>query len=438
MTDSRRKRLPRLGLGRLSGRLLSVVQQALTGPWLSAALVVGWLLAGLGAARAQPLDQRIPGLFGGTLSTTIRPGVSQGQPLQFSQQFNSLSAELSVARSQEPIPSASGAFRFQWDDELDTFVRREQSLGPILAERAWTLGRHTATLGVSYTHIDFSTLNGNSLSGLTFTQPALSKTLINQLPPLDARFKDDVLRTRLNLGLSYDLLFLAAAYGVTDTVDVSLALSINRVHMNASAVTTIENPNGSPGDVVFLTNSMGDLDATSGRLCSPDNLRCATDGFSTTAIGTGDLFLRSKWHFADTDYADLAVAGVLTLPTGNDDNYLGFHDPTFTPWLVASKTFGRVSPHLNLGYSLRSSQDVSQAEWIAGADVRTFNWLTLMSDFLGFHSYQSTHDDVIQSSVGFKLNPFGQFVIGGAFQFPVNRDGLRADVIYTGQVEYTF
>ena len=87
----------------------------------------------------------------------------------------------------------------------------------------------------------------------------------------------------------------------------------------------------------------------------------------------------------------------------------------------------------------RSTDDVSQLEWIAGADVRTFRWLTLTGEFLGFHSYQSdTHDDVVQSAVGFKVNPFGQLVLGGSFQFPVNRDGLRADVIYTGQVEYTF
>ena len=81
-----------------------------------------------------------------------------------------------MARSQEPIPSASGAFRFEWDNELDTFVRSMQSLGPMLAERAQTLGRHTATLSVSYSHIDFTTLNGQSLSNLTFTQPALSQS----------------------------------------------------------------------------------------------------------------------------------------------------------------------------------------------------------------------------------------------------------------------
>jgi hypothetical protein len=48
------------------------------------------------------------------------------------------------------------------------------------------------------------------------------------------------------------------------------------------------------------------------------------------------------------------------------------------------------------------------------------------------------NDDVLQSAVGFKVNPFGNLVIAGTFQFPLNRDGLRADVIYSGQAEYTF
>jgi hypothetical protein len=409
---------------------------------ITAALLAGWLLAGLGAAAAQPLDQRIPDLFGGLLNTTIKNRV-EGQPLQFSEQFRTLSAGLAAARSQAPIPSASGAFRFEWDNELDTFVRSLQSLGPGLAERAQTLGRHTATLGVSYTRVDFDTLEGQPLSALTFSQGALSKTLVDHLGSLDARFKDDLLRTQLNLGFNFDLLFLTAAYGITDAIDVSLALSINRAQMHATARTTIVNPDGSAGDVIFLTNftnGMDKLAAPSGRLCEPGNLHCATDGFSATAVGTGDLFLRSKWHFADTEYADLAVAGVLTVPTGNADNFLGFHDPTFTPWLIASKTFDRVSPHLNLGYAFRSGADVSQAQWIAGADVRTFRWLTLAGDFLGYHDDKrdGVNDDVIQSAVGFKLNPFGQFVLAGTFQFPLNRDGLRADVIYTGQIEYTF
>ena len=397
-------------------------------------------LLGTATAFAVPLNQRIPGLFGGLLNVSINPEVREGEPLHFADQFRSLSADLAAARSQAPIPSASGAFRFAWDNDLDTFVRSTQSLGPSLAERAQTLGRHIATLSVAYTHISFDTFEGRSLNQLSFSQSALSQELKDSLGPTEQKYKDDLLRTQLNLGLSFDILFFTAAYGITDTLDVSMALSVNQAHMQATAVATIQNPDGSPGDSFFPHKTGGVLDGPGGRLCGTGTLQCAMDSFDASAFGTGDLFLRGKWHVADFTYADLAVAGVLTLPTGNADDFLGFHDPTFTPWLIASKSFGRFSPHLNLGYAFRSGQDVSQAQWIAGADVRTTSWLTLAADFLGYHDDKrdGINDDVLQSAVGFKLNPFGQWVIAGNFQFPLNRDGLRANVIYTGQIEYTF
>lgn len=390
------------------------------------------------------MDRRIPGLFGGTLSTAaaITDQRASRARLRFADQFRSLSAALAAARSQAPIPSASGAFRFAWDPELDTFVRLPQSLGAPLAERAETLGRHTGTLSFSYTRIDFDTLEGDSINRLSFSQDAFSAAFLDTLLPSDReKLKDDRLRTRLNLKLSFDLLFFGAAFGLTDSVDVSMALAVNHARMRGRAVTMIQRPDGRPGNGTFLVDPRTrELSAGSGRLCEAGNFRCATDRFEASAFGTGDLFLRTKWHFYDTPFANLAAIGVLTLPTGNAGDFLGFSDPTFTPWLIASKRFGRVSPHLNLGYSFRSGADVSQARWIAGADVRATNWLTLAADFLGFHDDKrdGINDDVIQSAVGFKFNPFGQFVIAGNFQFPVNRDGIRADVIYTTQIEYTY
>ena len=428
-------------------------------------LVSVWSVVCVEPAQAAPLDQLIPNLFGGTLSTSITPQASADvQKVGIASRFRGLSAALAASRSQAPIPSATGAFRFAWDDDLDTYVRSLQSLGPGLAERAQTLGRHVGTVSVSYTHIDFDTLEGDRLDQLSASQPALSAAFLAQLPPGDRlRAQDAVLLTRLNFAFGYDLLFFTGAFGITDSFDVSLSLSVNRAHMRAAAQAMIlcrdprgnlrpceqVHPGSAPSGAFFTVNQKGAIVGGSGSVCGTD-FRCAGDGFDQSAFGTGDLFLRSKWHFYDTTYADLALVGVLTLPTGNADDFLGFHDPTFTPWFVASKTFGPVEPHLNLGYAFRSGQDVSQAQWIAGADVQALHWLsvggkpldwmTLAGDFLGYHDDKrdGINDDVIQAAVGFKINPFGQFVLAGNFQFPVNRDGLRADVIYTGQVEYTF
>jgi hypothetical protein len=399
-------------------------------------------------AGAEPLDQLLPNLFGGQLLTSVNirdPG-NDVQPVQITGRFNQLSSALAVARGQAPIPSASGSFRFRWDPDIDTFVRSEQSLGPVLAERAQTLGRGSGTLSVSYTHADFDTLEGDALDDLGAVQPAFSQEYLASFPPGDvARVQNDMLRTTLDFSLSFDQFFLVGAYGLTDTIDLSMALSIARVHMRANAVSEIVScPPGQPcgddpGGGYFALNQVGLVHAGAGPVCSQPN-HCAQDGFDESAWGTGDLYYRAKWNFADTRYADLAVAGVLTLPTGNADDFLGFHDPTFTPWLIASKSFGRLAPHVNLGYSFRSSEDVSQAQWIAGADFIAFRWLTLASDFLGYHDddRDGINDDVYQSAVGFKVNPWGHLVLAGNFQFPLNNDGLRADVIYTGQVEWTF
>ena len=416
------------------------------------------LLTGLSISAAEghakPLDQLIPGLFGGTLITTIAKSVpdpreAESQRLRFASQFNSLAAELATAHSQAPVPSASGAFRFAWDPELDTFVRSTQSLGDSVAERASTLGRYTGTFNVTYTHIDFNTLEGTSLSNLTFSQSAFSPTFISQLTPLDQqRFGNNLIQSQLNMGLSFDTVFFSGAFGITDSIDVSMALSVSQARMHATVTSQIiQNPSVHfpPG---FFLEENNRLVAKSGMLCGfdpqqpnkPISARCATDSFNQTAFGTGDLFLRSKWHFYDTEYADLAVEGILTIPTGNADDFLGFNDPTFTPLLIASKDFGRVSPHLNIGYEFRSGADVSQAECIAGADVRATRWLTLAADFLGYFDDKrdGINDNVLQSAVGFRVNPFGKFVAGGTFQFPLNRDGLRADVIYSAEIEYTF
>ncbi|HSP98920.1 MAG TPA: hypothetical protein VL049_16990, partial [Candidatus Dormibacteraeota bacterium] len=388
-------------------------------------------------ADATPLEQVIPSLFGGRLITTIdKTGSDVSNTQAFVvQQFTNLSAQLAAARSQVPLPSSSGAFSYAWDSDVDTFVRFEQSLGAGFGERAQTLGKGRFNVGLSYQHVDFSTLAGAPLDNIVSVQPAFSKSYLATKPAGDqAIYKDDIVRTQLDMSFTFDMFYLSAAYGLTDTIDVSIALAINHAHMQGTATAMTLDPTGNGGVSAvpyFSPDQVGRLETGPGPICGQGN-RCATASFNESATGTGDVFLRAKWHVVDTWLADIALAEVLTLPTGNADELLGFHDPTFTPWFIASKSIGRVSPHLNLGYSFRSGQDVSQAQWIVGADVLTTRWLTLSGDFLGYHDDKrdGINDNVIQSAVGFKLNPWGGLVLNASFQFPLNTDGIRADVIY--------
>jgi len=392
-------------------------------------------------ALAKPLDQLIPGLFGGSLNTTILQtgsGTDTQQAIIINK-FHDLSAQLSTARSQIPIPSSSGAFSFAWDPDLDTFVRSEQSLGSLYAERAQTLGRHQINFGLTYQHISFDTLNGDSLDNIHSRQSAFTPAYLASLPEQDQMiYGGNVIDTRLSLNFNYDLFYLTAAYGLTDNIDVSMALTINRAGLSGHAVAMTIDPTGmQPSVGVFTPTQPGVITNGTQGICATA-FRCAQDSINGSAVGTGDIYLRGKWHFADTRYVDFALAGVLTIPTGNADDFLGFHDPTFTPWLILSKNFGPFSPHLNAGYAIRSEEDVSQVQWIAGADYRALRWWTVGSDFLGFDNTQGPNQNVVQWSIASKFNPVGGLVLSLGFQFPVNRQGLRADVIYTGQVEYNF
>jgi len=406
-----------------------------------AVVVATALLGATAPSRATDLVDVIPNLFGGSLGTTIsQNGVSRAtQEPELARRFRDLPAALAAARSQVPVPSATGAFRFAWDGDLDTFVRSEQSLGPNLAERAPTLGKGVLTIGFSYTHSDFDSFEGDDLGSLRFEQPALSASFLASRPEADQiAFGDDILQTQLDLSFRLDLFYVSAAYGVSDDIDVSIALAVNHISMKGRALAQTLDPMGN-GATVFGSDQPGVITTGVGPICGRP-FRCVTDSFDESATGTGDVFLRGKWNFANTRWADFAAVGIFTIPTGNGGDLLGFNDPTFTPWLIASKSFGAISPHVNLGYAFRSGEDVSQLQWIVGADARATSWLTLATDFLGYHddNRDDSNDDVIQSAVGFKLNPFDQFVIGASFQFPLNRDGLRADVVYTGQIEYTF
>lgn len=404
--------------------------------WLALALCVA---LGASGARAASLDDRIPQLFGGVFRTSITPFAFQDvQQPRVADRFRTLSAALAAARAQVPPPSATGAFRFEFDEESEGYVRRPQSLGPSVAERATTLGRGTWALSFSYTRIDFDRLEGDSLRNLRSSQPALSASFLEQLPEEDrVRAADDILATQLDLRFGFDLWFLTAAYGLTDNIDVSLSLSVARARMRANAVARMIDPNGD-GGAFFTVDQKGVVVENLGDC--PGEFLCARDSFDASAFGTGDLYLRGKWHVPQADWADLAVIGVLTLPTGNASDFLGFHSPTFTPWLVASRPFGRFTPHLNLGYAFRSGKDVSQAQWIAGADVLLHPSLTVAVDFLGFHDDRrdGINDDIFQSAFGIKWNPFGQLVASANVQIPLNGAGLRADWIPSFQLEFVY
>ncbi|MFZ1034616.1 MAG: hypothetical protein WAN72_21695, partial [Candidatus Acidiferrales bacterium] len=81
--------------------------------------------------------------------------------------FAPINEAVGVQVSQLPLASPSSGITFIYDPSLKTFApSTDESLGPILGDRATTIGRHKLFLGFSYQYFNFSTIDGKSLGNI--------------------------------------------------------------------------------------------------------------------------------------------------------------------------------------------------------------------------------------------------------------------------------
>ncbi len=62
-----------------------------------------------------------------------------------------------------PLPSLASGFTYEFDPTLGVFTRTTESFGPILAERAETIGAGRTAWGVAYQRFTFDTIEGLDL-----------------------------------------------------------------------------------------------------------------------------------------------------------------------------------------------------------------------------------------------------------------------------------
>jgi hypothetical protein len=127
--------------------------------------VLGLLFFGQ-PSRAVDLSDLISTLYGGdgiTLGAT-------GHQAHFSQEtgsaINELNRQLGTAFGVFPFSSSAGNFGFKFDPDLGTFVNTTETLGPIFAERAPTVGRGKWNLNFYATFFHYDDFNGQSLDNL--------------------------------------------------------------------------------------------------------------------------------------------------------------------------------------------------------------------------------------------------------------------------------
>jgi hypothetical protein len=312
--------------------------------------------------------------------------------------------------------------------ELGLPVTTTESLGTIISERAETLGQGKLNLAATYSRANYTTFNGQPLSDLTVLLdhgPVAGCSSPQQTVPFNCDFEKDKIRLDINTELSQDVVAFYGTYGITSDWDATFVLPVVHTHAVATSDATI----------IFNSTTGMSVHSFVGAPTSPHSVS------GGDATGIGDIVVHSKYNFlrGDPSWPDLAVSGIVKVPSGDKNNLLGTGSTDLVGLAVLSKQMDWVAPHLNLGYQQAfGGLDRSAFLYAVGADFTSADrTLTPVLDFVGrvYSGNQQLHD----MGLGMKWNPFGSSVFSINFLIPVNKDnGLRPNFVASVGYQLTF
>jgi hypothetical protein len=374
----------------------------------------------------------------------------------FQAEFTQFNVALASQLASVPLPSPASGFTYELDPTLGVFKRSTQSFGPILADRAETIGRKKVSFGLNFQSFSFDTLEGIDLDHV----PAVF-THDDAAPGGRA----DVVATDNSIDLRASQLISYLSYGLTDRIDVSVAVPIVNADLSVVSDATLRRI---------------------GTAASPAThfFRDAAGGFSTekvfssshSASGIGDVIGRIKIQPFKTGAAGFAIGVEGRFPTGDEENLLGSGAYGVKPFVIFSLSKKLLSPHLNLGYQWNGDSvlagDVLTGEkkslpdqffYAVGVDIGVSPQLTLALDVIGrrmfdtprietetFHAldgsstFPTTHFlpnsdfNITNGAVGVKINVSGKLLLDLNMMFKMDEAGLRDKLTPLFGFEYSF
>jgi hypothetical protein len=373
----------------------------------------------------------------------------------FQAEFTQFNIALASQLAAVPLPTPASGFTFTFDSSLGVFQRSTQSFGPILTERAETIGKGKFTFGVTYQHFGFDSLEGVSLGSV----PAVFTHDDAQL----GGGRSDVVTTMNAIDASVDQTVAFLSYGLGSRLDLSLAIPLVAVDLAARSDATVRRVGTASSPATHY------YDDGSGGFGNVETYRS-----SGHASGLGDLLVRLKGTPVHSDSVAIALGVDGRIPTGDEENLLGLGAFGVKPFAVVSFSQGRVAPHLNAAYlwngksvlagdiaTGRKEDLPDQVQYAVGVDIGVSKRLTLAFDFLGTYVIDSprlvreifTAADgeafpqigfvtdsytLSNGAAGLKFNPGGRLLIDFNVLFKLDSAGLRDKVTPLVGIEYAF
>lgn len=373
----------------------------------------------------------------------------------FESEFSQFGTALTSQIVSLPLPPPASGFTYQFDPGLGVFSRTTTSFGPILSERAETIGARRVSIGFAYQRLSFDTIEGIDLHNVPAVFTHDDAALLGG--------REDVVTTLNSIEAEVSRSAAFISYGVTNRLDVSIALPVVTADIVVTSDATIQRI-GTTNPETHFFRSMEDTIGTKRRFTAFGH-----------ASGPGDVTVRMKGTLSKREHQGLALGVDLRLPTGDERNLLGTGAPGVNPFLAWSGNFGALSPHLNAGYQWNGdsilggepgsgeARDLPDlALYSAGAVIEVHPRVTAAVDFLGrfiidsprlrredFHALdnRSTFPNIaftsgslneISAAAGLKINVVGRLLVDLNLLVSLNSEGLRDKISPLVGLEYAF
>jgi len=374
----------------------------------------------------------------------------------FQTSFGPFNTALATQLAAVPLPAPASGFTYTYDATLGVFNRTTQSYGPILSDRAEALGKGRASLGFSYQRFSFDQIEGLSLDSIP--------VVFTHDNPVAGTGRDDVVTTSNSIGIEMAQFITSFNYGVTDRLDLAVAIPVVAVDLRVTSIASVQRIGTTNPAVHFFFQPTGDTFGSQ-----------ATFRRDGHASGVGDILLRLKYQALKRGALGVALGVEGRAPTGDEKDLLGSGTPGVKPFLVVSNAGRHFAPHLKLAYQWNGESRLAgdllkdtksdladQALFEGGFDVGIGKKLTLAADVIArrvidgeriaeddFHAldgrsvfpnvrfFRSSYN-IVNGSVGLKVNPGGNLLVDLNLLFKLNDSGLRDRVTPLFGIEYSF
>lgn len=373
----------------------------------------------------------------------------------FESEFSQFGTALTGQIVSLPLPAPASGFTYQFDPGLGVFTRSTSSFGPILAERADTIGARRVSIGFAYQRLAFDSIENIDLQSV----PAVFTHDNAEL----RGGREDVITTVNSIDSKVSRSAAFITYGVTNDLDVSIAVPYITTDIVVTSDATVRRIGTTIPEIHFfraVDDSIGD--------------RRIYTAFGH-ASGIGDITIRMKQAIKKSPRNGIALGLDLRLPTGDENNLLGTGAPAVQPFAAWSATYGTFAPHINLGYQWNGSSTLAGdieagvsedlpdvAVYALGAVVSVHPRVTLALDVLGRYiidsprvhledfvaldghsvfpniAFDTGSINELSSAVGLKINVAGRLLLNTNLLMRLNSEGLRDKISPLVGVEYAF